>query len=84
MDEGGSRDLGGNCCRRPNRRIIGSDASRAVLLIDCLSPAEARHLAEAFASIEPWRTYESTADDLAAYLSALEAGAPRFAIRTID
>ena len=84
MDEGGSRDSGGNCGRWLDLRIIGSDAGGAVLSIDWLSPAGARQFEEAFASIEPWRTHESMADKLAAHLSAVEAGARRFAIRKND
>ena len=84
MDEGGSQDSGGNCGRRLNLRIFGSDPSGPVLSIDWQSPSKARQLAETFASIEPLRAHESIEDKLAADLRSVEAGARCFATRRND
>lgn len=47
-----------------------------------LDPALAPELGEAFAAMDPWKSYPYPASGLSGYFAKAESGAPRFAIRS--
>jgi ribosomal protein S18 acetylase RimI-like enzyme len=81
MKQGGRGHFSGNPGIGPDRLEIGVDRSGGVVRLESLDDGDAIELGGAFAKLEPWRSYDSTAAGMAAFLSAQEDGAQRFGIR---
>lgn len=56
----------------------------AGLTVEPLPAGEAARLGEAFAAMDPWRSYPYGAAELQHYLAAVEPAAPRFALKRYD
>lgn len=63
------------------RYVLQHGGGRAIDLLP-LEVGEAEALGEAFAAMDPWRSYPYPAAGLTAYLAKSEPGAPRFLIRS--
>lgn len=60
--------------------VLRDTPSVSTITLGAMTPEAALELGQGFAAIDPWARYAFSAETLAAYLSAAEAGAARYAI----